>query len=608
MKDLALKMKVKRVAFSVFGLMLGYFLNRCTYFFMKEESGGIYKLLAAISNALGSFPGQWFFLSVETYPLLAFFSGLSLAFLFFMLHASQGKYRQGKEYGSARWATKKELKGFAASTNEDDNILLSQDIKMSLPTKSMPFEYQRNKNILLVAGAGAGKTEMFVKPNLSQLHSSYVVTDPKAKLLHETGKMMSEHGYQIKTFDVNTFKNCNRFNPFKYIHDEITLKRVVQAIIDATNGENSRKGEPFWDKSEELLLGALFSFLYYKSKGDKRKGIGGSGELPALYQVSDLIRLLKREDADVPSVLEIMFERFEERFGSDNYAATQFNSFKNFRGDTRSSVLAIATARFSMFDLQDIKALLEDDDLEIETWVTQKTIVYLPIPDMDKTFNFLVTIIFILAFRTLEFQIDHVYDGEPPIHIRFILDEFANLGKIPNIKEALAVFRSREMSINIIIQNINQLSSMYKDDWKNFIGNCDTLLYLAGSTEPDTQKLFSERAGKETINMKKNSENRGAHGSYSISHEVFGRDLITPSEVAELPRNECLVSISSMPVYRGRKYPFEGHGRSSEWGRSRKDDNWYVFQPDILFTDLESAFSHYNETLQPQQIMDIGGE
>ena len=221
--------------------------------------------------------------------------------------------------------------------------------------------------------------------------------------------------------------------------------------------------------------------------------------------------------------------------------------------------LAIATARFSMFDLQDIRELLEDDDLEIETWIEKKTVVYLTIPDMDKTFNFLVTIIFILAFRTLEYQIDYVYGSNPPNHIRFILEEFANLGKIPNIKEALAVFRSREMSIDIIIQNLNQLISMYKDDWKSFIGNCDTLLYLAGSTEPDTQKLFSERAGKETIHMKKNSENRGTNGSYSISHEVLGRELITQSEVAELARDECLVSISSMPMYRGKKYPFERH-------------------------------------------------
>lgn len=594
------------IIFSVFGLLLGFFFNRFTHYLLIEKAEGIQKIFSSLSNTIDSYSHNLLFFSFKGYPLLSFFLGLILALLFFMLSISKGKYRQGKEYGSARWATSRELKGFSDSEREDNNIILSKDVQMSLPTKNMPFEYQRNKNILLVAGAGAGKTEMFVKPNLSQLHSSYVVTDPKAKLLHETGKMMSEHGYQIKTFDVNTFKNCNRFNPFKYIHNEITLKRVIQAIIDATNGENSRKGEPFWDKSEELLLGALFSFLYYKYKGDSRKGIEGTDELPTLYQISDLIRLLKRENEEVPSVLELMFDKFEERFGSENYAVTQFESFKNYRGDTRSSVLAIATARFSMFDLQDIRELLEDDDLEIETWITKKTIVYLPIPDMDKTFNFLVTMVFILAFRTLEYQIDHVFDGEPPIHIRFILDEFANLGKIPNIKEALAVFRSREMSINIIIQNINQLSSMYKDDWKSFIGNCDTLLYLAGSTEPDTQKLFSERAGKETINMKKNSENRGANGSYSISHEVLGRDLITQSEVAELPRDECLVSISSMPMYRGKKFPFEGHKRSSEWSRNRNDKNWYVFKPE--FTNLESAFDYYNETLQPQQILEIEGE
>lgn len=605
MQDSSFATKLKLVCFILLGCILGYFFHLFTYFLFIEKEEGIYKLINSATNALTSLTAGKFFFHFEAYPLVAFFLGFIIAFLLFLLSLGDGKYRKGKEYGSARWATVRELKNFADNEWEENNIVLSKDVKMSLTTKNMPLKYQRNKNILLVAGSGAGKTELFVKPNLSQLHSSYVVTDPKGRLLHETGKMMESHHYQIKNFDVNTFKNCNRFNPFKYIHDEITLKRVIQVIIDATNGENSRKGEPFWDKSEELLLSALFSFLYYKYKGDPKKGIVGTNELPALYHVSELIRLLKKENEAVPSVLEIMFSQFEERFGSDNYAVTQFESFKSYEGETRSSVLAIATARFSMFDLQDIRELLEDDDLEIETWIEKKTVVYLTIPDMDKTFNFLVTMIFILAFRTLEYQIDYVYGGNPPNHIRFILEEFANLGKIPNIKEALAVFRSREMSIDIIIQNLNQLISMYKDDWKSFIGNCDTLLYLAGSTEPDTQKLFSERAGKETIHMKKNSENRGTNGSYSISHEVLGRELITQSEVAELARDECLVSISSMSMFRGKKYPFDGHPLSKEWSRYKNDKNWYEFKPE--FRTLEEAYDYYNQTLSPEQIVKIEG-
>jgi len=593
-KDLSKVVKAKIIIFSVLGLILGCFLNRFAYFLLNEKAEGIQKIFNSLANTMDSYSNQWLFFSFKGYPLLAFLLGLVLALLFFMLSTSNGKYRQGKEYGSARWATSKELKKFADSKNEDNNLIFSEDVKMSLTTKNMDFDYQRNKNVLVCAGSGAGKTEMYVKPNISQLHSSYVLTDPKGKVFHETGKMMSENGYQVKIFDVNTFKNCNKFNPFKYIHDEITLKRVIQCIIDATNGENSRKGEPFWDKSEELLLGSIFSFLYYKYKGDPKKGITGTGDLPKLYEVSDLIRLLNRENEEVPSVLERMFEKFEDRFGSENYAVTQFNSFKNYRGDTRSSVVAIATARFSMFDLQDIRDILDDDELEIDTWVTKKTIVYLPIPDMDTTFNFLTTMIFVLAFRTLEHQIDNEFHGNPPNHIRFLLDEFANLGKIPNIKEALAVFRSREMSINVIVQNINQLTSMYKEDWKSFVGNCDTIMYLSGGTEPETEKFFSERAGKETINMKKNSENRGSNGSYSISHEVLGRDLITKDEVNRLPRSECLVSISSMPMYKGKKFPFKGHKRSSEWSSSPSDDNWYEFQPEFKVDELEKAFDYWN--------------
>lgn len=583
--------KVKAIFFLILGLVVGLVLNRFSFVFSQTKSVGIQKIFDTITKSLQSLNSNPLFISFDMIPLLAFLLGLIVIGLLYLLSTGNSKYRKGREYGSARWATKGELKKFADTKNDDNNIILSQDVRMNMTTKNVPFDYQRNKNVLVVSGAGGGKTRLFVKPNLSQLHSTYIVTDPKGLLLHETGKMMEEHGYEVKVFDINSFTNSNHFNPFKYVTNEQTLKRIIQVIIDSTNGENNRKGDPFWDKSEELLLGALFSYLYYCYKGDENNE--GDGVLPTLYNVSDLIRQAQRVDEKVPSVLELLFEDFENKFGEDNYAVLLFKSFSNYQGETRSSVLAISTARFSMFDLRDIKGMIEDDDLEIDTWGTKKTVVYLPIPDIDTTFNFLTTMIFVLAFRTLEFQADNVYGGKLPIHTRFILDEFANLGKIPNIKEALSVFRSREISIDIILQSINQIKALYKDDWQSLLGNCDSLVYLAGPTEKETVKFFSERAGKETIEMKKNSESKGVNGSYSISHDVLGRELITESEVFELPRSECLVSISSKPLYRGKKYQAEKHPRYKEWADSPDDKNWYEFKPKLL--SLDEQFDYYKK-------------
>lgn len=567
--------KAKLIVFSVFGLLLGYVINRFVYLAQIAQGTNTTKVEAAFIQLITSLQSHPFGFSTRLYPFIGFIVGLVICLLVFLLMLPDGVYMRGKEYGSARWATLKQLKPLANKIPEK-NILASKEVKLNLETQGVSFLLQRNDNVMVISGAGGGKTRLYVKPNLSQFHSSYIVTDPKGTLIHETGQMMEKAGYKIKVFDINTLQNTDGFNPFAYIHDEVTLKRIIQVVIDATNSEHAKKGEPFWDKSEELLLGAIFSYLYYRYNGDGE--IEGSGEMPTLYQVSDLIRLLERKNEKIPSVLEGMFDEFEADFGSDNYAMLQFNSFRVFKGDTRSSVLAIAIARFSMFDLKPIRRILKEDTLEIEKWGTEKTVVYLPIPDLDTTFNFLTTMIFILAFRTLEYQADQVYHGHLPIHVRFLLDEFANLGKIPNIKQALSVFRSREISINIILQSLNQLKALYKDDWQSFIANCDTVIYLAGPTEQDTVKFFSERSGKTTINMKKQSESRGSQGSYSINHEVLGRELITQAEVYELRRDQCLVSISSMPMYKGKKYDPKDHPRYEEWSNSPQDKNWYEYK------------------------------
>ncbi|MDR0200269.1 MAG: type IV secretory system conjugative DNA transfer family protein [Streptococcaceae bacterium] len=585
--------KVKLVLFSIFGLLLGWILDRFIYLYQVTPKNGqtLERFLSALSNLSNSLQNQPFDFSVAMYPLIGFFAGIIICLIIFAMTLSSRTYMAGREHGSARWATAQELKKFKNKVFSK-NLLLSKSVGLNMETSGVPFLLQRNKNVLIVGGSGSGKTLLYVKPNLSQFHSSYVVTDPKGTLVHETGKMMEDAGYKIKVFDINTMQNSDGFNPFAYIHDEVTLKRIIQVVIDATNGENAKKGEPFWDKSEELLLGALFSYLYYcyQGEGDIE---GSSDTMPTLYDISELIRELDRKDDDTPSILEEKFDQFEEVFGSNNYAVLQFKSFKNYRGDTRSSIVAIATARFSMFDLKQVQNFLKIDTLDIEKWGEEKYCVYLAIPDLDTTFNFLTTMIFILAFRTLEYQADNVHHGKLPVHVRFILDEFANLGKIPNIKEALSVFRSREISINIILQSINQIKALYKDDWQSLIANCDSKLYLSGGTEQETVKYFYEAAGKATINMRKESVNRGYNGGGSTSYDVLGRDLISQAEVFELPRNQCLVQISSMPMYKGLKLSPKDHPKSKMWSSNEDDGRWYDFVPEPAFADIMEAYDAY---------------
>ena len=320
---------------------------------------------------------------------------------------------------------------------------------------------------MVIGGSGSWKTTSYIMSNIAQMRSSFVLTDPKGRTVNRVGKMLERRGYKIKVVDFDSLTNTDHFNPFAYVKDEITLKKVIRALIDATNADHEKKGEPFWDKAEELLITSLFAYLYYRYRGTDT--VKGDGIMPSLDQIGTLIRLLTRENKDVESPLEFMFKSFAEEFGEKNYAYLQWQNFlRNFEGKTRDSVLAISITRFSLFDLEQVKAFIKEDNLDIEKWVDEKTAVFLKIPDMDDTFNFLPLLIFILSFRTLEHKVDNEMGGEAKVPIEFLMDEFANLGRIPNIKQALSVFRSRRMSITILLQNVNQLIAMYKDDWKAF--------------------------------------------------------------------------------------------------------------------------------------------
>lgn len=455
------------IPYALFGGVGGFVANRATELAMHAPEGE--KLLAALQVNKQIFYNPFHF-SLENSSLLACGAVLTLASLTYLGRDTR-EYEPGKEYGSGRWGTKKEMKKFRNKKNFSDNIILGDGCYKNFYEGRNP-RLNRNNNVMVIGGSGSWKTTSYIMSNIAQMKSSFVLTDPKGRTVNRVGKMLERRGYKIKIVDFDTLTNTDHFNPFAYVKDEITLKKVISALIDATNADHEKKGEPFWDKAEELLITSLFAYLYYRYRGG-RKGnveVKGDGIMPSLDQIGTLIRLLNRENKDVESPLEFMFKSFAEEFGEENYAYLQWQNFlRNFEGKTRDSVLAISITRFSLFDLEQVKDFIKEDNLEIEKWVEEKTAVFLKIPDMDDTFNFLPLLIFILSFRTLEHKIDNEMGGEANIPIEFLMDEFANLGKVPNIKQALSVFRSRLMSITILLQSVNQIVAMYKEDWKSFL-------------------------------------------------------------------------------------------------------------------------------------------
>lgn len=508
------------------------------------------------------------------------------------------EYMPGKEHGSGRWGTTKEMKGFCNRKNFADNIILGAGCYKNFHVGKNP-SFNRNNNVVVIGGPGSWKTTSYIMTNIAQKNSSFVLTDPKGQTVHRVGKMLESDGYTIKVLDFDTLTNTDHFNPFAYVKEEITLKKVINALIEATNAEHEKKGEPFWDRSEEMLITALFAYLYYRYRGGKKgsKEVKGDGIMPNLAQIGMLIRLLKRENPNAASPLEFMFEKFAKEFGEENFAYLQWQNFlRNFEGKTRDSVLAITITRFSLFDLAQVKEFIKDDNLEIEKWVDEKTAVFLKIPDLDDTFNFLPLLIFLLAFRTLEYKIDNELGGEATVPIQFLMDEFCNIGKVPNIKQALSVFRSRLMSITIMLQNINQIKEMYKDSWESFLGNCDAWVYLSGSTESTTQKYFSEAAGKKTIYVKKRE--RGM-----VRSEPMGREVITVSEVGELDRLYALVKISSVPMFKVPKYNYMHHPNAKEFGHKEGDPNWYEIKR--YKNSLEMFEANVQTTKEAPIVIDI---
>lgn len=408
-----------------------------------------------------------------------------------------------------------------------------------------------------------------------QLNSSFVLTDPKGLTVYETGHLLKKNGYKIKVFDLVHLANSNQFNAFKYMKDETDIDRVTESIIAGTT-KSSNQGEDFWVQAETLLIRALIGFLYFDGK------VLNNYE-PSIAMVADMLRSLKREDPDLMSPVELMFKDLEEELPG-NYAGKQFDLFMaNFGGNTLMSVLAVTSARFAVFDHDAVRNLVATDNMDIEKWQEEKTAVFIAIPETDKSYNFLANLMFVTMFRVLPGIADEILQGKHQtlkpkdlLHFRYILDEFAQLGRIPNFVESQSSIRSREQSIDIIIQAINQLKTVYKDDWRTILNNCGALIYL-GTNDEDTMKYFSMRAGKQTIQVRTKSQTYSKQGSSTENVQTIARDLMTPDEIARIDIQEALVFVAKQNVFRDRKFDLLSHPNAQYLADDPDDDNWYTY-------------------------------
>ena len=460
------------------------------------------------------------------------------------------KYRKGMEYGSARWGGAEDIKPYIDPVFEN-NVLLTQTERLMMSSRPKQPKYARNKNILVIGGSGSGKTRFFVKPNLMQMHSSYVVTDPKGTVLIECGKLLQRGGYKIKVLNTINFKKSMKYNPFAYLRSEKDILKLVNTIIANTKGDGEKSGEDFWVKAEKLYYTALIGYIWYEAPDEEKNFT----TLLEMINASEA----REDDEDFKNPVDLMFERLEEK-DPEHFAVKQYKKYKLAAGKTAKSILISCGARLAPFDIRELRELMETDEMELDTLGDSKTALFVIISDTDDTFNFVVSILYTQLFNLLCDKADDVYGGRLPVHVRFILDEFANIGQIPQFDKLIATIRSREISASIILQSQSQLKAIYRDNADTIVGNCDTMLFLGGK-EKSTLKEISEILGKETIDSFNTSENRGKEISHGLNYQKLGKELMTQDEIATMDGGMCILQLRGVRPFFSKKYDITKHPR-----------------------------------------------
>lgn len=458
------------------------------------------------------------------------------------------KFRQGKEYGSARWGTKKDIETYMDEKFQN-NILLTQTERLTMNGRPANPKYARNKNVLVIGGSGSGKTRFYVKPNLMQMHSSYCVTDPKGTIVLECGKMLEDNGYEIKILNTINFKKSMKYNPFAYLRSEKDILKLVQTIIANTKGEGEKSGEDFWVKAEKLYYTALIGYIFYEAPREEKN-------FATLLDMIDASEV--REDNETyMNPIDRLFEALEKKEPT-HFAVKQYKKYKLAAGKTAKSILISCGARLAPFDIQELRDLMSDDELELDTLGDRKTALFVIISDTDDTFNFVVSIMYSQLFNLLCDKADDVYGGRLPVHVRCLLDEFANIGLIPKFEKLIATIRSREISASIILQAQSQLKAIYKDNADTIVGNCDSTLFLGGK-EKTTLKELSETLGKETIDLYNTSETRSNQKSFGLNYQKTGKELMSQDEITVMDGGKCIFQLRGVRPFLSDKYDITKH-------------------------------------------------
>ena len=564
--------KLKKVLLPNFPYLLFAWLfdKLCQAVRLSPGADASEKLLRIAQGFTEAFASLW--LSLYPLDLLLGAAGAALVRLAVYLKAKNAKkYRRGVEYGSARWGRPEDIAPYIDPV-PDWNIPLTRTESLTMTSRPKDPKTARNKNILVIGGSGSGKTRFFVKPSLLQMHSSYVVTDPKGQLLRETGKLLAhggpkrdengkpvrdKHGkvvyepYRIKVLNTINFSKSMKYNPLAYVRSEKDILKLVNVIIANTKGDGEKSSEDFWIKAERLLYCALIGYIWYEAEPEEKNFI-------TLLELINACEA-REDDETYKSPVDILFDELAQA-QPEHFAVKQYVKFKMAAGKTLKSILVSCGARLSPFDIKELRDIMTEDELELDTMGDRKTALFLIMSDTDTTFNFVIAMLQSQLFNLLCDKADDLYNGRLPVHVRCLLDEFANIGQIPNFDKLIATIRSREISASIILQSQSQLKTIYKDAADTIVGNCDVTLFLGGK-EKSTLKEISELLGKETIDSLNQSENRGAQTSHGLNYQKLGKELMTQDEIAVMDGGKCILQLRGVRPFFSDKYDLTKHPR-----------------------------------------------